>query len=91
MAHAKTPAPCVVVSADDAEARLLAQALNHIAGTEDIGLRAETLRRILESLSQDEVLALLPETAESLEQLTSMGEEDLSEHLRAWNRHSPPV
>ena len=79
-------APCVVVAADDAEARLLAQALNHIAGTEDIGLRAEALRAILESVSQEEILALLPETAESLEQLVSMGEEDLSEHLRAWNQ-----
>jgi len=79
-------APCVVVSADDAEARLLAQALNQIAGTEDLGLRAEVLRSILESVPQGEILALLPETAESLEQLVSVGEEDLSEHLRAWNR-----
>ena len=79
-------APCVVVTADDAEARLLAQALNHIAGAEDIGLRAETLRTVLESVPQTEILALLPETAESLEQLVTIGEEDLSEHLRAWNR-----
>ena len=79
-------ASCVVVTADDAEARLLAQALNHIAGTEDIGLRAETLRSILESVPQAEILSLLPETAESLEQLVSIGEEDLSEHLRAWNQ-----
>ncbi len=79
-------APCVVVSAVDAEARLLAQALNQIAGTEDIGLRAEVLRSILESTPQAEILALLPETAESLQQLVSVGEEDLSEHLRAWNQ-----
>ena len=78
--------PCVVVSADDAEARLLAQALNHIAGTEDIGLRAEVLRSILESIPQAEILALLPETAENLKQSVSVGEEDLSEHLRAWNQ-----
>ena len=75
-----------MVTADDAEARLLAQALNHIAGTEDIGLRAEALRSILESIPQGEILVLLPETAESLEQLVSVGEEDLSEHLRAWNQ-----
>ncbi len=74
------------MAADDAEARLLAQALNDVAGTEDIGLRAETLRCILESVPQAEILALLPETAESLEQLVSIGEEDLSEHLRAWNQ-----
>ena len=52
--------PCVVVAADHTEARLLAQALNHIAGTEDFGLRAEVLRSVLEALPQQEVLALLP-------------------------------
>ena len=31
--------PCVVVQADDTEARLLAQALNNIEGDDDIGLR----------------------------------------------------
>jgi len=79
-------APCVVVTADDAEARLLAQALNHIAGTENPGLRAEVLRSILESIPQTEILALLPETAEGLDELVSIGEEGLSERLRAWNQ-----
>ena len=42
-------ASCVVVTADDAEARLLGQALNHIAGSDNLGLRAQVLREILES------------------------------------------
>ena len=35
-----TTAPCVVVEADDSEARLLGQALNHVAGSDNLGLRA---------------------------------------------------
>ena len=37
-------APCVVVDVDDVEARLLSQALNHIAGSDNLGLRAKVLR-----------------------------------------------
>ena len=78
-------APCVIVTADHAKARLLAQALNNIVGTEDLGLRAGTHRSILESVPQEEVLTLLPETAASLGELASLGEEDLSRHLQACN------
>ncbi len=42
--------PCVVIEADDAGARLLGQALNHIAGSDNLGLRAEVLRDVLESM-----------------------------------------
>ena len=76
--------PCVIVEADDAEARLLAQVLNHVHGDDDLGLRAENFRHILETHSQEEVLAILPETAESLKALVSLGEADLSQHLQAW-------
>lgn len=78
--------PCVVVEADDAEARLLAQALNHIAGEDDPGLRAEALRVILTALPREDVLAVLPETAESLSGLASLGQQDVAEHLRAWQQ-----
>ena len=37
--------PCVVVQADDIEARLLSQSLNRIAGSDNLGLRAELLRK----------------------------------------------
>ena len=42
------------------------------------------IQDILKDLSQEEVLALLPETAKSLEGLTTLGQESLSSHLRAW-------
>lgn len=75
---------CVVFEANDAEARLLAQALNHIQGGDDPGLRAEALRRVLEEVPQEDVLAVLPETEESLHALLSFGEADLALHLQAW-------
>ena len=78
--------PCVVVDLDDANARLLAQALNHIQGEDDLGLRAELVRKALETVTGAEVLDLLPETAESLDALASMGHETMAEHLQAWQQ-----
>jgi ParB family chromosome partitioning protein len=79
-------AACVIVAADDAEARLLSQALNHIAGSDNLGLRAQVLREILESKSTEEVLALLPETAVSLQALTSIGEQSIAQALQQWEQ-----
>ena len=81
-----TSAPCVVIKADDAEARLLGQALNHIAGNDNLGLRAEVLREILDSKSQEEVLGLLPETAASLQSLTSIGQQSIAQALQHWEQ-----
>ena len=78
--------PCVVVKLDDARARLLSQALNRIQGEDDLGLRAELFREVLQAIPDSEVLALLPETAESLQALTDMGAESLAEHLQSWDR-----
>ena len=78
--------PCVVVDLDDAEARLLAQALNRIEGEDDLGLKAELLKEVLRTLPQSEVLSVLPESAESLKALTTLGEIDVAEHLRAWQQ-----
>jgi len=75
-------APCVVVEVDDAHARLLAQALNHIQGEDDLGLRAELLRQVLEKVPQKEILAILPETACSLQSLSSLGSETIAEYLQ---------
>lgn len=80
----QTTAPCIVVELDDARARLLAQALNHIRGEDDLGLRAEVIRGLLDVLPEQEVLAVLPESAESLRALASLGQEDLAAHLEAW-------
>ncbi len=78
--------PCVVVQLDDAHARLLAQALNAIRGEDDLGLRAELMRKVLETISEDEVLAILPETADSLNALASMGQETIAAYLKNWQQ-----
>ena len=79
-------APCVVVKLSDADARLLSQALNRIGGEDDLGLRAQLLRSIVGTLSQREVLSLLPETPRALEAISRLGQEDLSVHLAAWQQ-----
>jgi ParB family chromosome partitioning protein len=79
-------APCVVVTVDDAHARLLADALNHIKGEDDLGLRAEMMRKVLASVPEKDVLALLPETVESLQSLASLGTTTLADSLREWQQ-----
>ena len=79
--------PCVVTQADDAEARLLSQALNHIAGQDNAGLRGEVLRRILESTPEGEVAELLPGPFERLQELTLIGQDDLAKYLQS-RRHT---
>jgi ParB family chromosome partitioning protein len=78
--------PCVVLAVDDAEARLLAQTLNRLHGSDDLGLRDELLQSILRELPQEEVLSLLPETTASLQALGSLNQEDLASHLRNWQK-----
>ena len=75
---------CVVVELDDAEAKLLAQALNHIGGEDDLGLRADLVRDLLETISEAEIISVLPETAESLRALSALGQQDIAAHLRSW-------
>jgi ParB family chromosome partitioning protein len=77
-------APCIVVDIDDSEARLLSQALNHITGSDNLGLRAQVLRDLLHILPQREVLELLPETSKSLSELTSLGEQSIAQALQHW-------
>ena len=78
--------PCVVVEVDDARARLLAQALNRVHGEDDLGLRAELVREVLETLPRDEVLSLLPETDATLQGLMSLGQEDMACYLQSWQQ-----
>ncbi len=78
--------PCVVVDLDDAHARLLTQALNHIQGQDDLGLRAELVRTILETIPEKEIAAFLPETVESLKALASMRQETIAEYLENWQQ-----
>jgi ParB family transcriptional regulator, chromosome partitioning protein len=79
-----SPVPCGVVEADDANARLLAQALNRIQGQDDLGLHAELIREVLQSLPQKEVLQLLPETVQSLQALSSLGQDTMADYLQNW-------
>ena len=79
-------APCAVVKLGDAQARLLSQALNRIQGEDDLGLRAELLREILETLPQEDVLKVLPETARSLEAMASLGQADMACYLQNWQQ-----
>ena len=82
----RSPVPCVVVDLDDAHARLLSQALNRIAGSDDLGLRAELLQSVLEELPQSEVLKLLPETVAGLQAFASLGQQDLAGYLMNWQQ-----
>lgn len=78
--------PCVVVELDDTEAMLLSQSLNRIAGVDDLGLRAELLGRVIESIPEAQVLDLLPETSESLNALASLGQQDLAGYIQNWQQ-----
>lgn len=80
------PVPCVITELNDAQAALLGQALNQLHGEDDLGLKAELVRRVLAELPESQVLAILPETSESLQALTTLGQEDLAADLLAWQQ-----
>lgn len=76
--------PCIRVPADDVESRLIGQVLNHVAGEDNLGLRAALLRDVLDRYSTQDVVALLPESVESLRGLTELGTSDLANALQQW-------
>ena len=78
--------PCVIVDLDDAHARLLAQALNHIHGDDDLGLRAELIREVMRVIPEEEILTILPDTVESLKGMASLGQETIAGYLMNWER-----
>jgi ParB family chromosome partitioning protein len=79
-------APCFIVRLDDARARLLAQALNQIHGADDIGLRAELFKEVLQTIPESEVLSILPESLSSLRSLTSIGQQNMAAYLQNWEQ-----
>lgn len=79
-------APCLVVDLDDARARLLAQALNRIQGEDDLGLRAELMRQVLKTIPEAQVLTILPETADSLKAMASLGRESIAQALEKFQQ-----
>ena len=76
--------PCVVVEVNEAEAKLLAQTLNSLHGSDDLGLKAELVSHILAAIPKEEVLALLPETAERLRGLSNLNAETITQNLLNW-------
>lgn len=78
--------PCVIVNLNDNEAMLLAQALNGLRGEDDLALKGELFRKVLETLPESKILSLLPETSDSLQALSSIGQADLAEQLKAWEK-----
>ena len=82
--------PCVVVSANDTKARLIAQSLNQISGKDNPGRKAELVRHLLAHMPEEEIIAVLPETSESLNALANLGQEGLAGYLQSWEegRHS---
>jgi ParB family chromosome partitioning protein len=81
-----SPVSCVVANLDDVHARLLSQALNHIHGEDDLGLRAEVLRKVLETVSEQEILDILPETVGSLNSLAALRQENITAYLQNWQQ-----
>jgi ParB family chromosome partitioning protein len=84
-----SPVPCVIVQLNDADAGLLAQTLNHVHGADDLGLRAATIRKVLASISPEEVLSVLPDTAVGLKSLASLGKQSAEEYLTHWQQTQP--
>ena len=72
---------CVIVETDDAETRLLAQALNRIEGTDDPVKRQASLDLILKNIPRGEVIQLLPDAANSIGQAITFDAPSLIEHL----------
>jgi ParB-like chromosome segregation protein Spo0J len=73
---------CIIVAADNAGARLLSQALNRVQGSDNLGLRAELLRRVMSDVPLADVLSILPETHESLVNCGISGQQSLEDYLR---------
>jgi ParB family chromosome partitioning protein len=78
--------PCVIVDLDDAHARLLAQILNHTHGSDDLGLRAELLREVLQVIPEQEVMSVLPDTMGGLAGIGAINQETLAGYLQNWEK-----
>ena len=75
---------CVVMTVSDAEARLLAQALNRIEGTDDPVKLQASIDLIFENIPKGEVLELLPDAADSIGRAISFDVPSLIEHLKTY-------
>ena len=78
--------PCVIVNLDNAHAQLFAQALNHIHGDDDLGLRAELIREVLKTIPEQEVLNVLPDTMVGLKGMATLGQGAVAGYLQNWEK-----
>ena len=78
--------PCVIVNLDNAHARLFAQALNHIHGDDDLGLRAELIREVLKTIPEEQVLTVLPDTMVGLKGMATLGQGAVAGYLQNWEK-----
>ena len=78
--------PCVIADLDDAHARLLAQVLNHTHGSDDLGLRAELLREVLQVMPEQEVMSVLPDALAGLTGIGAIGRETVAAYLQNWEK-----
>jgi len=78
--------PCVIVNLDDAHARLFAQALNHIHGDDDLGLRAELIREVLKTIPEEQILTVLPDTMVGLKGMATLGQGTVAGYLQNWEK-----
>jgi ParB family transcriptional regulator, chromosome partitioning protein len=81
-----SPVPCCVVEVDNARARLLAQALNRLHGEDNLGSKAELVRDLFNTLSEEEMLSILPDSRIELRGLANLGKETLSSYLQTWDQ-----
>ena len=79
-------APCVVIEADDATARLMTQALNLIEGEDDPLKQADLLRDLLDDHSREEIADLIPGVRDTFRALDSIGDASVANHLRDWEQ-----
>jgi ParB family chromosome partitioning protein len=77
---------CVIVDLDNAHARLLAQVLNHTHGSDDLGLRAELLREVLQVIPEQEVMSVLPDALAGLTGIGAIGRETVAAYLQNWEK-----
>lgn len=81
-------APVVIVDLDDAQARLLAQALNRTRGSDDPKAYAALLEEVLREVPAAEVTAVLPESEASIDRLLR---EYGSEQAETASSFAPPA
>jgi len=83
-----TEAPVVVVDVGDADARILAQALNRTRGEDDPEAYARLLEDVLADVGYERVVEFLPETESSIDRSSAPSHRH-PRSIRIWCRRCP--